>query len=231
MKISIKSLFFILAIPATLFGQGYDTGQVYDTLSYELRAEISQQAINDLKNGVLVVRLKTGNNKLRALQRVALSPDISPKEKEKFESKIAKHQEEIQEENDNLIESLRAHYTFSPILYLADTSIHLLKDGQQSGFFLNEKMETDPSLSLNERPYLVTYYGSTISPTKNGEEGLVILDQDLQELVEPFPYFTGLSTTRKLLLRFWDKQSEIEQFYLMAERFNKKLKEFSASIE
>ena len=192
--------------------------------------EHAEAAIADLKNGVLVIRLKTGNAQLQALRRVADSPHVSEKIRKKFEKKIVEKTRKIKEENEWLRESLKEEYDFSEILYIADTSAHLLKEGISSGYFLNENNRPDTSLSLHGRPYLVAFYGDSASPAKNGVEGLVVLDKNFKELSEPFPHFIGVSTTRKLFGRFFNKKADIEFFKLMARRFNEKLKKYWETV-
>ena len=225
MKILIKLLLPFLFVPILGFGQGYDSGGAYDTLSAEARIEITKQAIKDLKNGVLVVRLKTGNSQLKALERVANSPSVSEEEKEKFKIKIVSLKKEIQLENESLIQSMKENYFFSEVLYIADTTVYLLKENNQHGYFLNEKMEVDKSISLNDKSYLIAYYGATASSTKSGVEGIVVLGRDFKELADPFPHFTGITTARKELGKFFKKRTEMDYYKLMVQRFENRLNE------
>ena len=225
MKALTKLILLIFFMPIMGISQGFDSGEIYDTMGNKARAEMSKQAIYDLKNGVLVVRLKSGGNKLKALERVANSPSVSKKDKEKFDEKIAAQKQDTRKENERLMVALKEKYSFSEVLYFADSAVHLLKEGVQSGYFLNENFEIDPAISLNGKTYLIAYYGATNSATKMGEEGLVILDSNFKELVAPFPHYTGITTTRKTLGKFFNKRDEVEYFIMMAERFNERVEE------
>ena len=225
MKKLFNLFFAILFLPVWLGAQGFDMGEVYDTLGKRARFEIGREAINDLKSGILVVRLKTGNNKLRAMEKVANSKSISPDEKNKFATRIEVLKIDIENENNWLRKSLNENYFFSEILYMPDTAVHLLKEGKKAGYFYNEKMEIDPTISL-DKPYLIAFYGPTSRATKTGEEGIVVLDKNFKELPEPFPHYTGLATVRKTFDRIFNKRKEIYFFNKMAERFNGRLSEF-----
>ena len=227
MKMKILTCFvFGIFISVSSVGQGFDTGGVYDTLGFEARTELSKEAIIDLKNGVLVMRLKTGNNKLKAMSRVANSSEVDADDRKIFEERIANLKKEIQLENERLIQALKEEYKFTEVLFIADTSAHLLKEKKQSGYFLNEQLNIDPSISLNNQKFFVAYYGAVVSATKNGVDGLVVLDDNLNQLVDPFPHFTGLTTTRKWIERFFNKKEESELFRMMMHRFNNRLEEY-----
>ena len=226
MNVLKKLLFLFFFLPVLGFGQGDPPGVIYDTLGTEARTDMAKKAIKDLKNGVLVVRLKSGNSQMKAMERVANSPNVAAKDKERFELKMAALRKSIQAENERLIKSLQAHYLFSEVLYIMDTSIYLLKENIQNGYFLNEQMEVDTSISLRYRNYLVAYYGAPLSSQKNGMEGIVVLDRDLIEMTDPFPFFTGISTSRKELGKFFRKKNELDYVMLTIERFNSKLEEF-----
>ena len=182
----IKTLLLVLFFPVFINAQGYDSGGRYDALGWEARAEIGRQNIKDLKNGVLVVRLKSGSNKIKAYERIADSPEISLEKRKFFEKKMTEVKKEINLENENLIQAINEDYLFSDVLFLMDTCVFLLKEKKQSGYFLNESLEVDPVLSLNERPFLIAHYEASSLATNNGIEGLVVLGQNLKELVEAF---------------------------------------------
>ncbi len=231
----MKILLFIFSLVSLsqvhALGQGYDAGADYDTLGSQGRHAIAEQAIKDLKNGVLVVRLKTGSNKLGAMQRVANSPDVTESERKMFAERIAAYQKEVDQENEWLVRSLKEHYSFSETLYMPDTSAHQLKKGVQSGYFLNGEMQPDPTISLGGKPYLVLFYGNAISPGKSGIEGLVLLDANLKELVEPFPFFSGISTIKRTLVKFFNKKEESEIYDAMVAKLQKRLEEYHQAVD
>ncbi|HFA50126.1 MAG TPA: hypothetical protein ENJ95_14040 [Bacteroidetes bacterium] len=224
----ILSIIFSLFIlgQAAVTAQGYDANTNYDTIDAEKRKEISQLAIRALKDGVLIVRLKTGSKQVAALQKLANGKNVSADERERFEKKAAKWQVEKRLKNQWLMEAFRKKYSFSDVLYMPDTSTQQLKNGVQSGYFLNAEMEVDPSISLDGRPYLVAYYGSSFSSQKTGAEGIVVLDNNLKELPAPFPHFVGMATIKKVFKRLFNKVEEGELYVELLEKFNKKVKGF-----
>ncbi len=231
----MKALIFIFSLVSFstthLLGQGYDTGANYDILGTLNRQTIAQQAIKDLKKGVLVVRLKTGNSKIKAMQQVVSSQNVAEYDREKFEKKIVDYQREVRLENERLIQALRDHYSFSETIYMLDTSAIQLKNGVQEGYFLNENMKLDPGISLDGKPYLVLYYGNPISSRKSGVDGLVMLDSNLKELVEPFPFFSGISTIKRALAKFFNKKEESEFYNEMVVKLQKRLEEYYEMVK
>ena len=81
MKILIYLFFAFLLMPVWLEAQGFDMGADFDTLGRNARFEMGINAMDDLKNGVLIVRLKTGNNKLKAMEKVVNSKSVSRSER------------------------------------------------------------------------------------------------------------------------------------------------------
>ena len=211
-------------MPVLCFGQleWVESGEVSDTLKREFPRDKGKRLIKELKSGVLVVRLKTGNNKLKALERVANSPSVSNEDKGKFQMRIAEAKKETKLENEHLIQAFKEDYFFSEILYFFDTSVYLLKEKVQSGYFLNEDMEIDPNIHLGDTPFLIAFYGSS-SIAANGLEGLVVMDENFQELGYPFPHFTGVRTIKKVLGKFFEKRDDLYYFKMMVQRFNRQL--------
>jgi len=226
MKNIILLLILSIVIQAHIMGQGYDVGASYDTLGLNKRSQLAEQAINDLKNGVLVVRLKTGNNKLSALHRVANSQEVGAATQEKFKEKIAAYEQELRQENEWLVKALEENYTFSETVFLLDTSAYQLKNQVRSGIFLNNKMEVDPGISLEGRPFLVVYYGQALSSRKSGIDGVVVLDSNLNELYDPFPFFTGMTGIKRLLAKFLNKKGDAEFLAEIVTKFQKRLDEY-----
>ncbi|MEO1260130.1 MAG: hypothetical protein AAFZ15_15150 [Bacteroidota bacterium] len=231
MKILINLFFAFLFIPVWLGAQGFDMGTDFDTLGKNTRYEIGVNALDDLKDGILIMRLKTGSSKLKAMEKVVNSKNVSPSEKKRFSQKINESKKEIENENNWLRESLDSNYSFSQILYMPDTAVHLLKAGKQSGYFYNEQMEIDPDISINNRSYLLAFYGRTSRATKTGEEGIVVLDRNFKELIDPFPHYTGLTTVRKTFDKIFNKKEEIYFYHMMALKFNERLVRFDEICE
>ena len=86
---------------------------------------------------------------------------------------------------------------------MADSTDALLQ-GKRSGFFLNDSLETDPSITLHENFFMIAEKGNPALPHKNdptqsadGEqsersylnETIVIRDSRLRQMKSPFPYY------------------------------------------
>lgn len=149
----------------------------------------SGQAIEDLREGVLVVRLTSDYKKIKELNRLIDEGNISGYAKGTAEDRIRKIQFEREAENELWIRAFDEFYQFSEILFAYDTLGRkaLALDGKNC--FLNPNLEIDPSLSLNGRPFLMLYFSNINSETGSGAEAVIFRNSDFEELSKPFPYY------------------------------------------
>lgn len=232
MSICLVGLVLCSMIPSIVWSQGYDTSSTYDTLGWDARSALSREAVKKLKDGVLIVRLKTGNSKMKAFQRLAESETISSEKRAVFQSKMDELAKEVQQQNEWLVEAMNKHYTFSEVLYIADTMVHHLKgESIPAGIFMNGQLEVNPNLSLQERAYLITFFGATKSTTKSGLGGMVVIDEAFKELVDPFPHFTGLTTARKSIGKFFNKKDDLYFLEILIQRFNRRITDYYEQVK
>lgn len=223
-------LFLSVLFFQTSLAQGYDIGTNYDTLGFEQRKEWGKQAITDLKDGVLVVRLQTGSSKIAALDRLIGSSSLTDAERQRFEGQKKNHLEDLRKQNEMLVTAFQAKYNFSQLLFVPDTSVQHLKNGERSSLFYGGNLEIDPSISLDGDNFFVVYHGLSSSSRTSGVQGIVVQNNELVELVEPFPFFTGMTTVKKKLASFFRKVDEQELFFRLVEKFNGRLLRFHNEV-
>ncbi|OFZ11193.1 MAG: hypothetical protein A3D92_12285 [Bacteroidetes bacterium RIFCSPHIGHO2_02_FULL_44_7] len=229
MKALLPFLFFFLTFssfaqdPATLAQLKKDRQQ---------RKLSAKENIILLKNGALLVRL---DQQKRRIDYYAKYNNM--KEAEKVKVKML-------EENRAIIDAFRTYYKFTPVYFFAlEDSESWLERGTEGLVFYNDNAEADPSIHPSEEVFFVadfsfieqdtTSYLSGKTPTPNQEnnpEGrayyggsktskpaLVVRDDRLNQLRDPFPFYRGYSyfgrakkRYRVPLMRF---QEQLEDYY------------------
>lgn len=147
-----------------------------------LQAQMTpEKAIKDLKKGVLIVRLKSDFKKIEAMKQRNMT--------------VLMNQTVEKRDTDNRLwmEAFEKHYEFSEILFSYDTLGRTALKNGSTNCFLNSDFETDPSLSLDDRPFLMLYWGSKGDNSGLSPDGLVFRDSDFQVLKKPFPNFVKIS--------------------------------------
>lgn len=144
--------------------------------------QLAIQAIRELKDGVLIVRLTSNHRKLKALED-ALAKDS---DNTYLKKQLEDTQLETREENTTLIQAFTEKYDFSEVLFMYDTAMSVLTSGQQSGYFLTPTLAVSDQLALNGRPYLLLQRGNTDRSTTTGGESFSFVDARGNALQEPY---------------------------------------------
>ena len=130
-----------------------------------------------LKEGVLLVRLKTRSNTIKGLMRnnqVKMATELKTKT-EQF--------------NQQVIKAFQSKYDYSKVLFFADTLSDLVRKGAFDKIcWLNEKLQPDSSCHLKPTAFVLTAeFGNLNDPTL-GVAALKVMNQQFEELCYPFPY-------------------------------------------
>ena len=173
-----------------------------------------------LKQNTLVVRLRTGSSKIKALNRLMNSPNVDEKHRLRYQSMIEKTTAEVREENLSLMDAFTEKYTFSKMLFMPDTLGPQLKNGVKQGIFLNNKLEIDPSLGF-QGYFFLAYYGESDSKDKTHIEGINVVDQEFEPLRYPFPSFVGRAGIWRGLREFLFVAPSSEHYVKLVEKLNK----------
>jgi hypothetical protein len=220
MRIFISILFFSISI----FGFSQKSNK-------EIKAIQEQKAseqIKDLKNGVLLVRLKTRNSTIKALKDHGREEDAK------------KVEAEIKEDNLTLFSAFKNNFTFCDVYFVASTYTDAIKEKRfNEVYFFDENMKIDKSIKPNLNNFLVAEYGPVESDTTSyhqgsyanraedgverresysergsfGYEALIIRDDEFVQLSDPFPYS----------VRTWDGLVKPDK---VVKKMNNKLMEF-----
>ena len=225
--------------------------RAFKETSYRKKRMIaSQKQIMQLKESVLLVRLKTAENKINALKKVGMD--------EKAE--MVRSEQEF--ENKSIISAFNNYFNFCPVQFFFSNHSVDIKNRQFEGVFLDDSLKVDPSIKLDTTiqfmvadfssieqdtaKYLSHYSHETVgddvqkkvsnyytSSTEFDFDALRILDQNFVQLNKPFPYYTGV------LYKIKKKRDEpvsiktpehiglfVVAYDLMVVDMNRKLKEY-----
>lgn len=155
-----KSIFIFLFIPLITLGQ--------------TRKEVASQNIQNLKNGALIVRLKTAENKINALKKVG---------REKEAEEAAKKQ---YLENQEIYTAFKTIYNFSPVYFFYSSSSNNILLEKYKGNLLNEKLEVDTTINVTEQYIYISEFDNTPG---TGLSALVIKNKKFELLEKPFPFY------------------------------------------
>lgn len=216
-KIAKHSWIVFLWLSVVSFGQ--------DTLTREERINLAKENIKELKEGVLVVRIATNNNKITELERLTASGELDAGFKKQLEKELDKTVRDTENMAFAMRDAFTNGYLFSKQVYfIPDTVSSQLFDGVRKGIFLNEDMEIDPSIAIDQGASLyMAYVGTPPLATTSGKKSIIITDDEGEILPAPFPRATNFYT----FFAFVDFKSSDDYYVPKAvERLQKALDSF-----
>ncbi len=170
------------------------------------KRRVAKRQIRQLRDGALLVRLKTAE------------PTIEAMEKRGF-TRLAQEKIDAQrEENISIMRAFNAAYNFSEVKFFYSSDSRKVLDGEYEGIFLNDKLERDSAIVLNNKKNVFTcelanieedtaryfshyelvstgnfaakqvprFYGGG----QNSFYAMVIKDREFNQLSRPFPYYS-----------------------------------------
>ena len=170
-----------------------------------------RENLNNLKNGFLLVRLRTSENAIKSLEKAG--------------NQTMANTVKVQQQKNNLRlkAAFRENFTYCPVYFFYSSDSDKLLRGETKGILLNENLEKDSSLTFPQKPFLVAEL-TDVQPSnadriggasgENTFRALVLRDNQLQQLKRPFPFFVKASQSFPP-----EKRSEAQMVALL----NKKL--------
>lgn len=175
--------------------QGQDSSnQVIDTTIVEAEAEemvfltsamIATQVRDKLREGALIVLLKSESKRIRQLEILSRSSEYSEKQQQNIVKKITAIKEDARLKNEALIQGFTTKYRFSDLYFAYDTSLVTLQNGIQKGIFVDEIQMIDETIEMDTKDIFFCRYG--LVSTSQEKEGLIITDIEDQKIPRPFP--------------------------------------------
>jgi len=147
--------------------------------------------IRNLKDGALVVRLQSSSiavAKLIQQGNNSWANDVKSQQREK---------------NLEIVQSFHSSFTFCKVYFFYADSTDALLSGERSGFFLDDSLNINPSITLKEDFFMIAEEGNphrqikfdATQPQRELSEpsytngSIVVYDQELNLLKDPFPYY------------------------------------------
>ena len=190
-------------------------------------------SIRELKDGVLVVRLRTQANKIAKLEALLSKEDPETMQYNRLAYEIGKTKQEVETENHLLVKAFKDHYRFSDVLFLYDTMAPLLRMENRPPIFLDDSLKADPSLIMENRPYLIAGMGATDpSGSALDEDALVIYDRSFNIMQSPFPGSSGMSGIRLVWKSFSLDDEELQTYFFqkIVARLNRRLSGYYGKV-
>lgn len=166
--------------------------------------------IRALKEGALVVRLQSRS---MAIQQLRNSGNGETAEL------IIKSQ---REENREIVSAFRQSFNFCTVYFIYADSTEAWLSGNRSGYFLNDSLDVNPSIAMKEpfsllaekgTPHQSVAYDETQPNQESSERGylssaIVIYDQRLRLLKDPFPFYAQEPFPQSLTSSNWKVKVE-----------------------
>jgi hypothetical protein len=161
---------------------------------YKRRKLIATWQVNQLKEGALVVKLKTNNLTINALTKAG------------NKAMAKKKTLEILAINLNITRAFRSIYTFSKVYFMYSNYTDSLLNGQRKNIFLDTNLVIDSNIEMNESFYLIAesdeVFNSSIGfvpedsarfVSEHGSKSstyapIIIKNKYGHQLKRPFPY-------------------------------------------
>jgi hypothetical protein len=134
--------------------------------------ETASIQIKNLKNGFLIVRLKTGDLQASALEKAG----------NKTAAKA--YLQKREEENKAIAEAFRKHFHFCPVYFCYTSSSEAIRQNKLKGVLLNAQMQPDSTLAPPGL-FLTAEFGFS---EEQNFEGLIVMDTGFVQLRSPFPW-------------------------------------------
>lgn len=198
----------------------------------QLNASTTEHIIQ-LKEGALLVRLKTKKLGINALRKVGKNEEADIIEKKQAEFNL------------NIISSFKANFNFCPTyFFFSDQSTNIKERQFDKVIFLNDSLRPDTTIKFNNQYFRIADFGVVEQDTAKyfshysfeqdanfsikkvsnyyggpdfGYSGLIISSDRFIQLRHPFPYFVrtrdALPTKKKLNVTVKTMNKKLQTFY------------------
>lgn len=167
---------------------------------YKRRTAVAKWQINQLKNGTLVVRLRTNQKQIEGLKKMGKADLATQMEYQTMAI------------NKNIILAFTKYYTFSKVYFLFSQYSDSLLNGKRKGIFVDSNLVVNPQIEMKENFYLIAekddVYNSSIGfvnedtarfvkemGNASTEAAIVIKNKYGHQLKDPFPHFVKNKST------------------------------------
>lgn len=182
------------------------------------RGDVARAQVKELKNGALLVRLKTNQKAIDQLKAAG---------KMDYATQIER---ETQQTNKVIMRAYLKEFTFCPVYFFFSQYSDSVKHQHLQGIFADTNLQVDPSIVCNARFYLVAEQGNVYSSslglvplseapraqesgTATKEVSVVIKNRYFIQLHEPFPYYQKGYNLKKYAGYIASMNERLTKFY------------------
>lgn len=173
---------------------------------------------------VLLVRLPVQAKQQAAMQAVLDDPQTSEKTRRRLSKRLADLRREQEQQHATIIAAFDQYFDALPVYFIPD-STHT----PSRAAWLNARGQLVDDNATHQRPFIQLRFGRPRSGSGSRPEAMVLTDDALQELEDPYPRPIQLWTFGYALNRLLSPESAFEQ--LMRTRVTKLNEKFRQLLE
>jgi hypothetical protein len=161
---------------------------LFSTDAIAQKKQLRDSLVEDFRSGTLIIRLKSHENKLRAIESEIDRSSTSSGYRKRLSNErdlIIANRDRF---NQDLVTTFSEKYTFSKVRFMYDKEAERLRNGEQNAVFVG----TDLKPIENAKPLVgpFYFYGEAFTEiTGNSRAGLLVMDKNLDQLPSWFPSF------------------------------------------
>ena len=155
--------------------------------------DYARKHIQQLKEGTIIVRLRSYRKKLSRLEELIESGELGSIQQDRLKTVYDNTIADKEKSNRAMIYAFKNFYNFSDYRFLYDSSFNQIDSIDYSSIvFLNEHIEEDPSIKLEKYPVYIFGHGRAEPSTSTGIESWVLYDNFGDPIKHPVPRYATI---------------------------------------
>ncbi|MEZ5040749.1 MAG: hypothetical protein R2828_12670 [Saprospiraceae bacterium] len=179
--------------------------------------------LQQLKNGALIIRIPSNQNKIKALTELTNKAEATVVERERAASLLESTQNETAAESVIIQATFANFFKFTQCYFMYDKDTDQLSKGEKQGYFLDEQLQYSSTVTLDVDHFFVLDIGYTDPANSARSYALIIKDQGFKELTAPFPYAQRINTTGLIIDQLSGKNNFQKYFKKAVIKLDKRL--------
>jgi len=150
----------------------------------------ARKHIKELKDGVLIFRLKTNDKAVKKLERILYNPKTSETSKKRIRNRtLPDLQASADKQNDKLKRAFAEGYDFSAIYFMPDTCTNSLQNSYPLTCLTDAEGNAVSADVVKNKTIFIVDFSELENDKTSRIKGLIISDENSERLLPPFPYF------------------------------------------
>ncbi len=154
------------------------------------RNMLGRKHIKELKEGVLIFRLKTNDKALKKLQSILDNPKTNDSSKQRIRERTMPDLKASAETQNNKLKSAFAEaYDFSAVYFMPDTCTYSLQNDLPLTCLSDAEGNPLAADAIKHKNIFIVDFSELENDKTSRIKGLIISDKNTNRLMPPFPYF------------------------------------------